>query len=194
MLKHPLVDNNFIVDILQEMGSTQVDLILLYDNTPDKLPYAVGKSFLGSFMSLVPGGELFISDMKNYVDLGSILNNYFHKGESLGGSYIGELYYNFGYVAFLLAPIIGCVFMIIEVSISNAKPRSIMSQAMSIYLLYICLIYIRGQSYDLLFGLKIGFYVLVLNFIFKIIFKNKVRGSQNEKNQRNYKKAVNSNS
>lgn len=168
-----LTENNIAVDILQEMGSTQVDLILLYNNSPDHLPYAYGKSFLGSFLSLIPGGSSFIGDMENYIDLGAILNSYFHKGSSLGGSYIGELYYNFGYVILLFAPLIGCIFMSIENSITNRNKSSIMKQAMVFYLLYTSFIYVRGNVHDLLFGVKIIIYILILNFIFKVLFSKK---------------------
>ena len=162
-------NNNIFVDILQELGSTQNNIILLYDNCPRYLEFAYGKSYVGSFLKLLPGGGLFPVDFSSYIDIGNILNSYFHKGQSLGGSYISELYYNFGWLSIFISPVIGLLFMRVEIILNIRKFNLYLYKSIALYLFYTLCIYIRAQSYDLLLGIKISIYILIGHFIIKNI-------------------------
>lgn len=165
-----LKNNNIFVDILQELGSTQNNIILLYDNCPNYLEFVYGKSYAGSFLKLFPGGSLLPIDFSDYIDIGSILNPYFHKGESLGGSYIAELYYNFGWLSIFISPIIGLLFIRVETTLNSRRSDSYLDKSVALYLFYTLCIYIRAQSYDLLLGIKISIYILIGYFIIKNVF------------------------
>ena len=72
-----LVEQNPLFAVMQELGSTQDDIILLIDNCPNKLPFAWGKGVIGALAGLIPGLGNIIG-YKDYIDIGAVCNNLFH--------------------------------------------------------------------------------------------------------------------
>src|SRR5699024_8881835 len=95
------IKNNPIGEIISEVGSTIQTPYLIIDQVPRRLPYGLGKTFLYSPFTIFP-------------NLGGILQRFIKQinfipqiqGSALGGSYIGELYYNFGNFSFFIAPVV----------------------------------------------------------------------------------------
>lgn len=92
-------NNNVILAMLNELGGTLINTILIMGQCPQNISFGRGISYLGSVFHLIPGFANLFPNIVQYNDLGSILNNYFIKGEGLGGSYIAEMYFNFSWLA-----------------------------------------------------------------------------------------------
>lgn len=151
-----MVNHNPVFDALQELGSTQDDIILIYDNTPNVLQYAAGKSYLGSLISFVPGLDNILSGYSQYTDIGVICNTVFHKGASLGGSYFAEGYYNFSLGVLLLAPLIGFFVRRLDINYNEIFKSSDFFKSMAtMYMFYTCQVFIRGQFSDIMYAIKI---------------------------------------
>lgn len=151
-----MLNHNPFFDALQELGSTQDDIILIYDNTPNVLQYAAGKSYLGALISFVPGLDSILSEYSQYTDIGMICNTVFHKGESLGGSYFAEGYYNFSLGVLLLAPLIGFFVRRLDSNYNEIFYSSDYFKSMAtMYLFYTCQVFIRGQFNDIMYAIKI---------------------------------------
>lgn len=163
-----MLNNNIITDVLQELGSTQDDIILIYDNTPDNLPFANGKSFIGAIITLVPGLRNVFSQFNEYTDIGVICNTLFHKGASLGGSYFAELYYNFCGFSILLAPVFGFFFAKIDLKCRTiSKSKDYFGIVVALYLFYTLMIYIRSSFVDVVYAIKLLLLVGIICFVFK---------------------------
>lgn len=162
-----MINHNPIFDAMQELGSTQDDIILIYDNTPHILQYANGKSYLGALISFVPGLDIFFPNFRQYTDIGSICNTVFHKGESLGGSYFAEGYFNFSLGVLLLAPIIGYFIRKLDDNFNLIiDSTNYFGSMATMYLFYTCQVFIRGQFNDIMYAIKILCIVWLICFVF----------------------------
>lgn len=162
-----MVNHNPIFDAVQELGSTQDDIILVYNNTPHVLNYAMGKSYLGALISFIPGLDSIFPQYNQYTDIGAICNSVFHKGESLGGSYFAEGYYNFSLWILLAAPIIGYFVKKLDTNYNKIFDSSNYFTSMAtMYLFYTCQIYIRGQFNDIMYAIKILCISWLICFLF----------------------------
>lgn len=96
------LEDNPIKIILNDFGGTIVTPILAMKQVPTMVAPGYGQSYIASFGSIlinIGGIANKLSEGSNYVVL--------LDGFALGGSYIGELYYNFMNFGIILAPIIG---------------------------------------------------------------------------------------
>ena len=166
--------NNILVQFFQELGGTLVNTILVVINCPYSLDFGLGISYLGSLVSFIPFGSIIFENVVEYNDLGDVLNNYFHKGSGLGGSYIAELYFNFGWFSFIIAPLFGFTFSKISQKLNSCtiyEEKSALSTAIYAYTFYAILMFVRGNFYDIMVYARYLVYVLLLYFILRIILK-----------------------
>ena len=98
---------NLILRTLDEFGGTIFTVIQTFVEVPDNLPYNGGLSYLEAWIlaGINVGGIL--DDIKESVEYTLLFKLHY----SYGGSYIGELYYNFGYFGYVFAPVIGYYIM-----------------------------------------------------------------------------------
>lgn len=96
--------NNPILEVLDEFGGTVYTLSLVIDQTPQKIAYSYGSQFITNLFGILPniGGiiEAIIS-RANYVFLLEM--------PTIGGSFIGEIYYSFHYVGVIFTFILGWI-------------------------------------------------------------------------------------
>ena len=169
-----MIDNNFFVDFLQEMGGTIVCTILLVLNCPNPLGFAYGKSYLGSLLMLIPGLGSLADKYSSYINIATILNNYFAKGSGLGGFYLSEFYYNFSLFGLLLMPLVAYFFVKVSASCesvnSNTNP---ISASVAYYIFSLSMIYIRAEAYELFYGIKVLCLVLIVFYALYQILRRK---------------------
>lgn len=97
--------NNFILRLLDEFGGTQYTVIVTLAEVPDYIDYHMGQSYIKAWALAgvnIGGGLEQIQKDVQYTYL-------FSRRYSFGGTYIGELYYNFGYFAYVFAPFVGLI-------------------------------------------------------------------------------------
>lgn len=93
---------NSIKDIIVELGGTIKTLYLTMQQVPDTIPYAYGATYPLSIFSIIPNIDNAFTNINTFASFTKNL-----QGSALGGSYIAELYYNFSYFGFLIAPFVG---------------------------------------------------------------------------------------
>lgn len=140
-----LRSSNIICSVLQELGGTMVDTVLLVKSVPQKLNWGYGVSYIGAFIQFIPKLSSFFPELCKYNSIGDLLNNgIFEKGSGMGGSFIGELYLNFGWFAILVLPFFAKIVNAIEKNIrsNNGSP---LKKGISLYFAYAFFMYVRGN-------------------------------------------------
>lgn len=95
--------NNFILRLLDEFGATQYTVIVTLAEVPDYLEYYLGQSYVKAWALAGVNIGGILAQIKEEIQYTYL----FSRQYSFGGSYIGELYYNFGYYAYVFAPFVG---------------------------------------------------------------------------------------
>lgn len=157
--------NNPIISLGLEMGGTMNTVILSIERFPASIDYAWGKTFTSFILSVF---KLNSDAQRNY--LYYIYN--FSAHESLGGSFIGELYYNFSYLGAVGGIIFGVITAKIEYMFEEIE-RNRFSAILTFPLMLYSFSYIRGY-FD---AYRIAIYHIVVIFILermlkKVYFRN----------------------
>lgn len=169
-----MIDNNFFVDFLQEMGGTIVCTILLTINCPKLLPYAWGKSYVGSILTLIPGLGSIAARYEDYINIAKILNKFFAKGSGLGGFYLSEFYYNFSMLGLVFMPIVAYAFVRISASCESIKSsNSPIRASIAYYIFSLSMIYIRAEAYELFYGIKVIIIVMIVFYVLYHLIRRK---------------------
>lgn len=99
----------FLRDIFAEFGITLLVPATIIDKVPSTLPFYNGKSIVNFFLLLIP--NVFWDINPGLVDgtLEGLVSPYIRQGTvgGVGGSFIAEIYYNFGYFGYISFPLIG---------------------------------------------------------------------------------------
>lgn len=91
-----------ILNTLEEFGGTEYTVEIVMNEVPTKVNYKYGETYINSLSTILPnvkGVFTELNDSANYVKQLNV--------SYIGGSIIGELYYNFGNFSFVFALIIG---------------------------------------------------------------------------------------
>ena len=91
-----------ILDIIQEMGSSIYTPYLCIEQRGDLYNLAFGKTYIASIVTLLPNLNGMFSGIINYSSFVKSLD-----GVTLGGSFIAEAYFNFGFLGVLITALIG---------------------------------------------------------------------------------------
>lgn len=120
--------HNPYFEILTEIGGTIQTPYLIVEQVPKDIPYGYGMTFYKPIVTILP-------------NVGGVLNellkdiNFMWKidGLALGGSYAGELYYNFGDFGILIAPFVGYFVK----KCSNIMKWSLQNQEYLIFIVFV---------------------------------------------------------
>ncbi|PKL00411.1 MAG: hypothetical protein CVV56_06735 [Tenericutes bacterium HGW-Tenericutes-1] len=166
-----ILTDNPISYLLAEFGGTLLTLIMTVQNVPSVVSYSNGLTYIGSIAIFLPFSTLLFGDFFNqYISVGESMNIYF--GGGLGGSWIAELYYNFGNFSVLFVPII--TYFIKKLSLiikNNNMPRLAINKVLIFFLLIPLFIYPRGYIYTFMTYINIYIYIFILNFLYKKLRK-----------------------
>lgn len=135
--------------VLEEFGGTIKSPLKVMQQIPSIVPYSCGKTYLFSLITLIPNfNDQIRSIYEKSIYLFSLQGN-----AAMGGSYIGELYYNFGYFSYLIAFPIG-VFI---GALTDRADHLILSKNYLVFSYYIMIIFglymwVRGYFTELIRG------------------------------------------
>jgi len=141
------ISNNIVFRAFEEFGSTLFTNVLVFDYYPKVLTHLYGISYLASIFTILPniGGIVtHIVDKYRWAEQLSMLQ------PGIGGSFIGELYVNFGYSSFFIAIVIGWILC----RLSKKYEQAIICNdyfSVAIYSITFCysLLWVRG-SFEML--------------------------------------------
>lgn len=144
---------------LSEFGSALNTLVIGIRYTPNTIPYGFGLSFLAAIVSCIP---LLVAHIPILADktifITQLPDSVYH---SLGGSYLGELYYNFSWFGCLVCIIIGFVMSKIHNEIKQDYPDSTSTRCFLAVISTVMFLYVRGYITDMAQKL-IWLYVVLL--------------------------------
>ncbi|MCM1287572.1 MAG: O-antigen polysaccharide polymerase Wzy family protein [Clostridium sp.] len=125
---------NILFETMGSFGETIFTPFLVVEQKGTVLNPFWGEGFLYSLVSLVPD----IGDLFSYYNHASIFQKMIDTQHAIGGSYIGELYYNFGQQCYIIAGLVGIGFGFI-----SKKMRDAFNQNNYIAIIYITPIFIN---------------------------------------------------
>lgn len=141
----PNSDNSVIGDMLGEFGSALTTLASTIRNVPNQVDYGFGDSYLAGVLSIIP-------TLANRLGLGNAAA-YVSKLQGatyFGGSYMGELYYNFSWFGIIGGIIIGRVVMSAQTHIYECKNRELTRRSVFAAIVMISMyLFVRGYFTDM---------------------------------------------
>lgn len=159
------LEENPILNLFAEMGATFQTTMLIYEQIPTFHNFGFGITFLNSWVTVFPNLNGVFQNIINSINY--MLNV---KGLALGGSFIGELYYNFGMFGYIFALPIGYLIA----KISDSMEKLITNKDYYLFAFYVpifiqSLWWARGNFSSII---RLTVWNCVLLLIFKFIFDN----------------------
>lgn len=136
-------------DIVGEFGGTGISLAQSFNFFPSYRPYNYGKTYVYSFLQVLPnvGGYLRNFDTDNMF----VLNLPRSVRRAIGGSFLGELYFNFGWFGAIICLLIGAWLGMFQKRLDNSfigKNIFPMKDVALLLLAPFLLVWIRGYFYE----------------------------------------------
>lgn len=160
--------NNVFGSALGEFGSAFVTLEVAYKYVPLKISYGYGRTFLAGCLSVVP---LLIKRIpwlsETVIFLTQLPKNITF---AMGGSYLGELYYNFSWFGILGSAVLGAFIIKLHNGIVNNKKSNDLYKAWCAILSTAMMLYVRGYFTDMMQKLVwtyLGIYLIYLYMVKK---------------------------
>lgn len=157
--------SNVFLEILQELGGSLVNMILLVKNIPDNFSWGYGISYIGAIVQYFPKMSNVFPELVKYNDLGAVLNTYFEKSSGLGGSFIGELYFNFNWYALLVLPFFVLTLHKID-EIIRRNSSNVLQLGIAYYLAYASFMYTRYNFSEMAIYARYLSYFLLIYYLF----------------------------
>lgn len=162
-----ILNENPISYILAEFGGTILTLYTVIDNVPEAVSFSNGLTYIGSITILLPFSTRILGDyFLSNISVGDAMNVYF--GGGLGGSWIAEIYYNFGYFGILIVPVFSYYINRFSDMFSyNKLPKYSINKALMFYLLIPLFVFPRGYFYTFVSYFNIYIYVMIVYFFYR---------------------------
>lgn len=157
--------NNVLGDTLGEFGSAFATLEIAYKHTPSSIQYGYGRTFLAGCLSVVP---LLVNQIpvlsETVIFLTQLPKNITF---AMGGSYLGELYYNFSWFGILGSVVLGVFITRLHNGIVNNNDMSSdLYKAWCSILSTAMLLYVRGYFTDMMQKLVWTYFVIYLVYLY----------------------------
>lgn len=135
------LNNSLILQMMEEFGGTIQSVIVPMRGIPLESTYGYGITYISGLVSML----INIHGIFDEVLVNTVYLNAFSGVQSLGGSFVGELYYNFGYFSYVFAVVIGFLLRFVSNRIDiYAKERDTYRLAKMLMPAYSLIIWIRG--------------------------------------------------
>ncbi|MGH2101197.1 O-antigen polysaccharide polymerase Wzy [Aerococcus urinaeequi] len=159
--------NNPILGVLDEFGATVYTVGLVIEQVPSHLDFSWGRQFITGFVELLPNLSSRISQLAS-------ASNYVIqlKMPTIGGSFIGELYYSFYYFGIIFAFFVGMLAQYITERIDEGiMKRDYSFIVYSLLFQYSFISWVRGSSPT--FYRNTVYSLILIYFINNLVFSNK---------------------
>lgn len=157
-----LRETGFLVKFFGEFGGSVENVFLSKDFT-ESVGVTYGFQILCNALALIPGSTAIFGDIiTNNTSLGTILNDYYGRA-ALGGSLLGQLYFNFNntFLLYISVVLVG--------AFASWCSNKLFEKRSSIYyyIFFLCLFsglmtWVRGEFYDVVIQVKMCCYILIL--------------------------------
>jgi oligosaccharide repeat unit polymerase len=181
MAKEMVSRNNIVGSTLEEFGGTLYTVAAVKTDVPKYTDHRYGMTYLESLACILPdlGGRF------SEINHNAVFLNHF-QSDYLGGSIIGEMYFNFGEYGILVAAVLGFIMAAISRRIEYAlKNKKYMEFACYVMVFTNSLWWVRDcfntMCRNVVWAIA---YIHVMNFILKK-YNEKKSGKANEKNASN---------
>lgn len=166
-----ILEENPLSYLMAEFGGTLLTTVMTIQNIPYNVGFSRGLTYIGSFTIFIPFSTTLFGDyFSKYISVGEVMNPYF--GGGLGGSWIAELYFNFGQLSIVFVPLITVFIKTISIKISNKSlPTLAINRALLFFILIPLFIYPRGYFYTFITYANIYIYMLFGNVVYKYVRK-----------------------
>lgn len=170
-----VIENNFLASALREMGNTQLINLLVYQFCPKKVSFAHCYSYFRMLYSAIPN----VLSLP-YNDMDTTFSSLYPLTESgLGGSFIGEMYWNMGWLAMPVAVLIGWA----AGKLSNRMKKCCSSRKadsaqlfLILYIFYFCIFLVRSSVWE--FGRNFIYYALIPVIIYQLVHRKETETDQ----------------
>lgn len=145
---------------LGEFGSAFDTLEVAVKYTPDYITYGCGTSYLAGLISIVP---LVVKQIP-FLDRATIFVHQLPSGVyfALGGSYLGELYYNFSWLGLIGSAVIGKFMGKLHFGIVLSKQRNVLYGAWCAIISTAMIMFVRGYFTDMMQKLVWTYFLICL--------------------------------
>lgn len=164
IVSNGVINDNPICSFLAEIGGTMKSVVFCVQNFPSYRSFVLGKSYMESIVSLIPFiGEKIVNNKDLIYIYAFRINPY------LGGSWIGEVYYNFSWFGCLVCTIVGHWVNSIDLILSdNSEKNNILKLFCLVFLFYI-IRYIRDYFYCFTQPIQMCMVLLFIGFLIRSI-------------------------
>lgn len=160
---------NHIFDLLSEAGGTFMSLGLAKENFPLYHGFVFGRSYIDSILSVIPAYERNIADINSLIFIYSFPTNNW-----LGGSWLGEVYFNFSWTGCIFCYFIGRMLGKVENIFANDDKKNNFIGSLSVLaFMYPGIVWIRDYFYKFTTYIQVCAVVLVIAYILSRISTNK---------------------
>ena len=176
--------DNYIYNLISQIGSTAVTNTCVLENCPSPIPYNYGLSYLVNIIKIVPD---FLSLFSNVKDVDTIFHSFLTPNSGIGSSFIAEAYYNFGYFSLIVFLFFGWILKKIDsmndkalsewerdeeiINVEGIQTRIIAEKYAMLYFCSMILFYVRTDTTG--FFRNIVLYILIPCFLMKWLSPSK---------------------
>lgn len=171
-----VIRNNPILDVLDEFGGSIYTLSLTIGKTPHEVPHSWGEQFITNFVSVLPNINSSIQEINNNSNYVLLLNT-----PTIGGSFIGEIYYSFHYLGTIFAFFVGILTQYFTSRIENGLNNNDYHFIIyTIMIQYSFISWVRGSSG--IFYRNTIFSIVIIYVLTNVLIKEKpAKGYVNRK-------------
>lgn len=164
-----MATNNPFVLLVSELGASLITPVLAINYTK-YLGFSYGKTFLSSLSILLPFSSKIFPKASSFISVSNTLNLYSPSKGALGGSFLAEMYFNFGWYSLILvlALAIG-IKLISNYLLPSNQYKSAIFNCLLLYLVYGILIYVRGNFYDVVQHINLSIYAYIIYKLFELL-------------------------
>lgn len=179
-----LVGHNLLAESFGEYGSTLLTLMFAINFAPLQVPFAKGLTYLSSWLLILPGSTFMFPWVVENISTSGVLNKF---GAPLGGSYIAETYFNFGWYGLCAMPVLGyAIGKFSNYLTSDRLDGSIMRAIFASSVVFGLFMFIRDQMYSISSAFNKSLDVLILYWILQWLFAGRVRRRSRDIRQPQY--------
>ncbi|WP_282709347.1 O-antigen polysaccharide polymerase Wzy [Ligilactobacillus sp. Marseille-Q7487] len=162
------VQNSPILSMIAELGSTLKSLVYSIINFPTHNNYGYGSSYWETILSIFPVTEKF-TDPKHLTFIYGFLYNPY-----LGGSWLGEVYYNFSYFGFIFCYFWGRILGSFEkIFLMDDINNEYVNSLLILCFIYPIIVYTRDYFARFATNIQVFAVILCLFIFVRLIFRNK---------------------